>query len=123
MGLMTVPQSCTTQYRSTAISAVSGSVSTTAAWAPLANVDRIGEYQPTASGPGGSPSGTGGPSPAGVANWVARRASSSNAYRSGFASTASVARAIRGPSSANPRTITSPSTMDSSDSSAESAVA
>src|SRR5215831_21408206 len=91
---MTVPQSCTTQYRSTVISAVSGSVSTTAACTPLANVDRIGEYQPVASNPGSEPSGTGGPSPAGVANWVARFASSSNAYRSGLASTATVASAM-----------------------------
>ncbi len=79
IGLITVPQSCTTQYRSTLISAVSGSVSTTAAWTPLANVDRIGEYQPVASSPGSSPSGTGGPSSGGPANCVARLASSSKA--------------------------------------------
>ena len=43
IGFTTLPQSCTTAYFTTSISHVVGSISTIAACAPDANVDRIGE--------------------------------------------------------------------------------
>src|SRR5215475_6330977 len=120
-GLISVPQSCTTQYRSTLISAVCGSVSTIAACMPLAKVDRTGEKNSRPSRPGASPSATGGLLMSPPANWVAALAASSNAYLSGLDSTATVPIEI--PDSGSPLILTIPSLISMSSGDASSAAA
>ena len=71
------------------------------------------------SRPGSSPSGTGGPAESPEANWVAALDASSNAYRSGFDSTATVASGMAAPG--EPFTWTTPSTISRSPGSASSA--